>query len=279
MSKEFKAAEKALETGTAADCRKAAQALEKLLAAEQARWAATAPPKPRSVMATDGKTVGQAMGDSGYAYREAALSDDPDALAQIQAEHARLDERRRAMTELRRRLENSAKERETAEKRDAAPAQAKAKARELDTALDALTAATEAYQSARADVERLAREVGSLRDLTDEAEPVSVETFARLASAMSHRLHEVPAFGSDEMALRAARRLLPAPPASLFERLRRKVAAITSINTDSYRNREVTPQRQAEEVTEFQRQRLALILRGDVSGAKQLTLGDTERAA
>lgn len=284
----FERAAKAAQGGTSSECRKLIQQLQGIAQAEAADLAATKPPAPVSHFDGSGRMVVRSMGDAGERYRRAALEDDPEKLAAVTAEHARLDARALEIKRLVHALQAREKAAAADEAKAAAPKRAAAIVSEIEATLDTLEAAQAEYLQARADVERLEYDLISQRELiVDDAGTLSAGTFRRLGEAMAHMLrrHVTPTsdvdgrdttrphlFSSHERALQLARILLPAPSGGVLASIRGKLMGATSLNASDTHARlnKPHPSRMADELTAYQRERLRLITAGDVEAAEKL---------
>lgn len=281
----FERAEKALNDGTASGCAKLIRELEQLEASERDAWESSAPPSSELRHRPDGGSYTSPV-PAGARYQAAADAGDQEAVNALASEHAMLQSRRDRIIALRKQLEARRKAAADEEAREAAPGRCEQLVGEIDDALDRAEAAAAEYQAARAALEGLEHELVEQRKLADDDAPaLSLEQFARLGTALAHKLerHVTPTsdiggrdttsrhlFASKQRALELANALLPPPASSFLDKIRAVVSRVSSADLDANRDRGATPAEVQRRVTEWRREQVRLLAEGKVDEAKRL---------
>lgn len=264
----FDRAAAAAEDGSSAECAKLTRELNALIEDEAPEREASRPPMPEMRYRGDGGAY-SVTGDPGADYRAAAERGDEKALQKLAARSAMLDTRHTRAVELLDALKERQKAAQEEEALAAAPAKAKELVKAIPEALDRLEDAAAALSAAQTELAAMNRDLQQQRELAGEdSASLDVLTFRRLGLALAYRLDQrEDLFGSFELALKAARAILPPPQPGLIERIRRRLNF--SGNTDSFRK----PASEAavdSDLGVWWRERLKLITAGEIEAAEAL---------
>lgn len=284
---------KAIEKMSAAECEKE---IARIKAREKEVGAAIAeiepPPefKPNPGVPVEAYRNFDPLAGAGPEYRRVALEGTPAELIELGRKYEEAKAEANQLYLRRDRLERRLAAAKDEEARAAAPGELKRLAGEIDERVARAERAIAEAKEALADcvswlaaVERHQKVIGVRGDV------LTVEQFRRLGLVLRHRVvetteHELehfrgmigntvrrPAlFRSRAEAVRAAKRLLPAPNPGLIAKVKRKLTTFTSLNVDANRTLTADERRVEADLDEWHRERLDLIAAGHLDEVDNL---------
>lgn len=255
---------------------------------ERIRAIAPPPPAPPARSPGYGRDFDPLKG-AGAEYARVALHGTPAEMIALEEERAALEAEELQLLHRRDRLKEIAKTAKEREQVEAAPAELKKLAAEVD---DRIERAERAIQEAMEAIDACSSWVRAVEEqqklIGKTGDVLNVEQFRRLGLVLRHRViemtvHEVgepgsygsfvkkPAlFNSRTDAMRAVRSLLPAPNPGLISKIKDRFASFTSLNTDTHRPMSANEHQVRQDLDDWHRARLDLIAAGQLEEAGSL---------